>query len=387
MNRSSIVAATTAVSSQQMSRGSSITDVNKSTTPIHIDTHSSDDCLDADASGSDDGSPLGSSVIVTRRKSVSDKKLKFEKKIEEIQAEVKRSSIIGIDKSATSISRKSSIDDDTNTVVVMRQKKSLTSKSSEDSDDPTPELIKVFARRSLKIKDSDDYIVQKMITADSANNNNNQKKGTGAPDSDKENQVSGGSGDTVSDDKTASTVSVVPKLDIHIKSSPISVDYDIREKSEVFKKDQKIDGDRRSLHSTNKTQSFAGTRFGGNTSIASNNYRNTSAFFENRNSVNLIVDCENAKNLTNNINNNNIMNASKATKVSNSTAAAGAGSASSAVARHTIAGSVVDDNVKTIATGTVINGNDINRSESEIEFKGILERRAEWEKRANQAFK
>lgn len=388
MNRSSAVASTTTtVSSQQMSRGSSITDVNKSTTPIHIDTHSSNDCLDADTSGSDDGSPFGSSVIVTRRKSVSDKKLKFEKKIEEIQAEVKRSSIIGIDKSAASISRKSSIDDDTNTVVVMRQKKSLTSKSSEDSDDPTPELIKVFARRSLKIKDSDDYIVQKMITADSANNNNtngNQKKGTGTPDSDKENQVCGGSGDTVSDEKTASMLNVVPKMDIHIRSSPISVDYDIREKSEVFKKDQKIDGDRRSSHSTNKTQSVTGTRFGGNTAIASNNYRNTSAFFENRNSVNLIIDCENAKNLTNN---NNILNASKTTKVSSSMASAGAGGASSAVARHTIAGSVVDDNVKAIVTGPVINGNDSNRSESEIEFKGILERRAEWEKRANQAFK
>lgn len=401
-NRSSIIG------NHQMSRGSSITDVNKSTTPIHIDTHSTDDCLDADASGSDDGSPIGSSVVITRRKSVSDKKLKFEKKIEEIQAEVKRSSIIGTDKSAASISRKSSIDDDTGTVVVMRQKKSLTSKSSEDSDDPTPELMKVFARRSLKIKDSDDYIVhddnerdalnRKMSTTDNANNNHNisnnnsnLKKGAGAPDSDKENQVSGGSGDTSHDDKTLSTVSTVPKVEIHIKSSPITVEYDIREKSEIFKKDQKVDGDRKSLHSTNKTQSMAGTRFGGNTSIASNNYRNTSAFFENRNSVNLIIDCENAKNLTNNNINNNNINASKLTKIANSNTSSGAGSGN-VTARHTIAGSVVDDNLKTIAAtaaaaNTVINGNDSNRSESEIEFKGILERRAEWEKRANQAFK
>lgn len=374
-NRSPIVGI---VDGQQMSRGSS------------------DDCLDADASGSDDSAPLGPSAVVARRKSVSDKKLKFEKKIEEIQAEVKRSSIIGLDKSAASVSRKSSIDDDTNTVVVvMRQKKSLTSKSSEDSDDPTPELMKVFARRSLKIKDTDDYI-QLNTQSDNSNNNNSnstnnnhQKKSAGAPDSDKENQVSGGGGDSINDDKTPSTVTVVPKVEIHIKSTPISVDYDIREKAEIFKKDQKVDvADRKSLHTTtNKTQSIAGPRFGGNTSISGNNYRNSSAFFENRNSVNLIIDCENAKNLNNNINNNNI-NTTKSTKNPISNVSAGAGSA---LARHTIAGCVVDDNVEAIAAtaaaATVINGNDSNRSESEIEFKGILERRAEWEKRANQAFK
>lgn len=163
----------TSSSSQQLSRGSSTSDINR--TSILNDNQSSDDYLDDSDNASD------SHVIIERRKSVSDKKLKFEQQIEKIQAEVKRSSVIGLDKTVSPNIRKLSIEDDANgqSAVVLRNKKSTT-KQSDSSKDATPELMKVFARRSLKIKDTDDFLVnddterdalnQKLNSNDSNNN-------------------------------------------------------------------------------------------------------------------------------------------------------------------------------------------------------------------------
>lgn len=96
------------ICSQPLSRESSTSDINKMS--IISDNHSSDDCLDFDL---DD-----ENVVIERRKSVSDKKLKFEQQIEKIRAKVKRSSINGAEKSANN-SRKMSLEDE-NAPVILR---------------------------------------------------------------------------------------------------------------------------------------------------------------------------------------------------------------------------------------------------------------------------
>lgn len=107
-------------------------------------------------------------VIVERRKSVSDEKLKFERKIQE------RYRTSGVNESESD-SRKSSLSEAEGVVVagptvVLRKKSNVaygvrpvttvgTMSTNNNGDDQTPELMKVFARRSLKLKDQDDYVV------------------------------------------------------------------------------------------------------------------------------------------------------------------------------------------------------------------------------------
>lgn len=150
----------TSSSSQQLSRGSSASDLNPTT--IHADNnHFCDEYLDDSDNGSDPN------VVIERRKSVSDKKLQFEQKIEKIQEEVKRSSIMTMEKTLV---RKAAHGDDTNAGgVVLRNKKA--NKASNATSDVTPELMKVFARRSLKIKDTDEY----MVNCDAERDNFKQK--------------------------------------------------------------------------------------------------------------------------------------------------------------------------------------------------------------------
>lgn len=107
-------------------------------------------------------------VIVERRKSVTDEKLKFERKIQE-----RFRNCVSVPEPDAE-SRKSSLSDGdaiaaaAGPAVVMRRKSvlygarpvtSAGSVSAPASDDQTPELMKVFARRSLKLKDQDDYVV------------------------------------------------------------------------------------------------------------------------------------------------------------------------------------------------------------------------------------
>lgn len=115
---------------------------------MHGDNHSCDEYIDDSDNGSD------TNVVVERRKSVSDKKLQFEQKIEKIQEEVKRSSIMTMEKT---LAKKVPLDEESfNGAVVLRNKKSARASGASDA---TPELMKVFARRSLKVKDTDEYLV------------------------------------------------------------------------------------------------------------------------------------------------------------------------------------------------------------------------------------
>lgn len=403
------------ISSQQLSRGSSTSDINK--TSIMSDNHSSDDCLDIELDDDNDGH-----IVIERRKSVSDKKLKFEQQIEKIQAEVKRSSAMTTDKNGVSVRKLSLEDDSSSAGVVLRGKKS--SKPS-DSDDPTPELMKVFARRSLKIKDTDDYQVhddaerealnQKLN--DSANNdtNNNLNRINNAKnsnrfntDSDKENHVSSGAQSTI------------PKVEIYIKpNKEVLEKCDGSPKKETTKTNSV---DMTSVKSIGKLFSTT-NRFSANPTanpLPTNNYRNSSAFFENLNNspirttnpktvndtqslqdngVVLIIEknpTNNNENLNNKFNtnsyNNNNNNFTKNTTpiISNKI-----GQIQSSISRNANANSNVnantnDDTLTTNCnktTATVLNSCDSAATMQDTEYKGILERKAEWEKRASQAFK
>lgn len=396
------------IGSQQLSRGSSTSDINK--TSIISDNHSSDDCLDIDLDD-DEGN-----IVIERRKSVSDKKLKFEQQIEKIQAEVKRSSIIGVEKS-----RKLSLEDENGPGVILRGKKS--SKSS-DSDDPTPELMKVFARRSLKIKDTDEYQVnddaerdalnQKMNDGTNNDTNNNMNRINNAKnnanrfntDSDKENHV------------TSGAQSSIPKVEIYIKPT----------------KDEKIDASPKkdannknnldnmtSVKSIGKLFNGATNRFSANptNSVTCNNYRNSTAFFENLktgqtqqmrtnsksttdisttdNGVVLIIENNKTNNNDNNVNNkfnayNNNFTKNTTPIISNKI-----GQMQTSINRNS-SNVVVNEDLTTITTpitqasaavvaATKTTGTVSSQSDQDLEYKGILERKAEWEKRASQAFK
>lgn len=400
------------IGSQQLSRGSSTSDINK--TSIISDNHSSDDCLDIDLDEENDGH-----IVIERRKSVSDKKLKFEQQIEKIQAEVKRSSIIGSDKTAAN-SRKMSLEDESSgQAVILRGKKS--SKSS-DSDDPTPELMKVFARRSLKIKDTDEYQVhddaerdalnQKMNENSNNDTNNNLNRINNAKnagqfntDSDKENYVGAQS-------------TIIPKVEIFIK--PTKDLHEIKCDASPKKEATKNNVDMTSVKSIGKLFNGSTNRFSTNPSnpIASNNYRHSSAFFENLNNgsipsprsnsksandsqalqdngVVLIIEKNQANNNNENANNKFNQNSYNNSFTKNTTPIIHTnkiGQIQSSINRNSTATcnananeEITTNHTKTV--GTVSNNGDPNVGAQDLEYKGILERKAEWEKRASQAFK
>lgn len=406
------------IGSQQMSRGSSTSDLNK--TSILSDNHSSDDCLDLDLDDDNDGN-----VVIERRKSVSDKKLKFEQQIEKIQAEVKRSSIIGTDKGINN-ARNLSLEDESSSAVVLRGKKST--KSSE-SDDPTPELMKVFARRSLKIKDTDEYQVnddterellnQKMNEGANNDTNNNMNRINNAKnsnrfntDSDKENNVSSGA------------QSSIPKVEIYIKpnekSSGGGGGGDASPKKDTNCKNPPID--MTSVKSIGKLfNGSTANRFTANPSnaVPGNNYRNSTAFFENLNNgsnnqlirqnskdaptsalqdngVVLIIEKNQSNNNEQHINNSKFNsynnNFTKNTtpiisnKIGQIQSSMNQRNANDEVTTMTTTTTPISNSTKT--TGTVSNSTtDSNKAPEDSEYKGILERKAEWEKRASQAFK
>lgn len=427
------------IGSQQMSRGSSTSDLNK--TSIISDNHSSDDCLDLDLDDENEGN-----VVIERRKSVSDKKLKFEQQIEKIQAEVKRSSIIGTDKGVNA--RKLSLEDENSSTVVLRGKKSA--KSSE-SEDPTPELMKVFARRSLKIKDTDEYQVnddaerellnQKMnndgcggVGANNDTNNNmnrinNAKNSSNSnrfnTDSDKENHVG--------------AQSAIPKVEIYIKPTANEkivsggggggVDASPKKDNNTIKNNAV---DMTSVKSIGKLFNGSTTnRFSANPSNAlpSNNYRNSTAFFENLNNgpnnaatarkestaptlqdngVVLIIEknnhsnnnsenMNNSKFNTNSFNNNFTKNTTPiiSNKIGQIQSSMNQRNANNDDTMTTNANATKTSSTGTTTTTTTVANNsaDPNNASQEAvehkekEYKGILERKAEWEKRASQAFK
>lgn len=226
-------------------------------------------------------------------------------------------------------------------------------------------------------------------------------------DSDKENNVSSSSGTRVSDEKS----SAVPKVELHIKSV---------DKNDQLKKESmaKIDADAASVKNIGKIFNGSMNR-NANTpnSVTTNNYRNSTAFFENLNNTSnhlfrssgktanqnpdqspvnngivLIIDKnnttlnnnDNGSGVTSNkfnpilLNNNNFTKNSIASTISNKLISTTTNNRNN----------TISDDDDTININTKLNGNsDSNNTMQDHEYKGILERKAEWEKRASQAFK
>lgn len=227
-------------------------------------------------------------------------------------------------------------------------------------------------------------------------------------DSDKENNISSGSGTRVSDEKS----SAVPKVELHIKSV---------DKNDQLKKESmaKIDADAASVKNIGKLFNGSINR-NANTpnSVTTNNYRNSTAFFENlnnttnhlfrssgktanqnqdqspvNNGIVLIIDKNNST-LNNNDNESNGVTSNKFNPIllnnNNFTKNAIASTISNKLISTTTnnRNNTISDDDDTININTKLNGNsDSNNAMQDHEYKGILERKAEWEKRASQAFK
>lgn len=260
---------------------------------------------------------VNENVVIERRKSVSDEKLKFEKKIEEMKAERKRSISDEV--------KSDQLQKDDENVVVLR-KKSL-SQSNNNKED-TPELMKVFARRSLKVKDEDFQVFDEVEKVGTKSQTSNVDKIGSNVDSDKENQSS-------SEEK----LDKIPKVEIASKPE---------EKSKKETGITGVDGFRKSNIITPKPFMMP-NRFGN-----VNNYRNTSTFTDLRKAA---LPSTPTSTPTANAPQNEQNNNENGGSVNNN--------------RHTI--SVVGEKISA-------------ENSEKAEFKGILQRRAEWEKRA-QAFK
>lgn len=318
--------------------------------------------------------------LLDSRKSVSDKKLKYEKKIEEIQDNIRRSStcgsaLSGLDKIGIADPRRSSIEDGTS-VVQLRNKRSSTSTPSGETDG-TPELMKVFARRSLKIKDPNDYRVYDSDTdayqtielkTEYGRNNN--------VDSDKENQsVLKNNAESIAKEEKVSTNgsskinnnSVALSAPIKNITAPLNVESttflanvinvvapsSIKEISDKLTKvnELKIETDS-SKPPTNRLSSTQ------------------SSFFQSRhNSINIqkgFVASRVSSQLTNTDGSTNISPVEIKTNQNNN------------VDESSVTASINNNNMESAGAAT---------EENSSQFKGILERRTMWEKRANQAFK
>ncbi|XP_037814943.1 putative uncharacterized protein DDB_G0277255 isoform X2 [Lucilia sericata] len=324
-----------------------------------------------------------------RRLFMSEERNKVEKKMEEIRFERKKSLSEEVSKKAASLKsdseQKEVINKDLSPVdssVILRKKSfassqhslngnslngggsSSTSSNCSNKDDATPELMKVFARRSLKIKDED---LDKMLNTNNVNSNLsapqtlkkfNTPCSNPSVDSDKENQ-------SASDEK----LDKLPKLEAKTHSTQTN-----------------LNGTVVSNNNNNNRNSLADFRLGGvklthsalsmNNNNSSNNNANSngdSATLANNKSFLppiKIVGGFRAISIERNNNHNNVLSPTKA---------------ASTLERATIK---LGDLSSSSSTDGPLNINKtIERSATMGEFKGIHQRRAEWEQRAKEALK
>ncbi|XP_058119465.1 uncharacterized protein LOC131287805 [Anopheles ziemanni] len=346
-------------------------------------------------------------VILQRRTSVTEEKIKYERRIssssEDIKFEKKKSTSEEVlekrgstgSNAATNYNSGSSSGDE---LVVLR-KKLVPDKEPKDKDG-TPELMKVFARRSLKLRSDDDY---KVPGTDAGG------KPLCSIDSDKENQSSEEKLDKVGapqqqqqqpqqqqqQDLSAAIVQPASIPAPPLKSSAAAPPPPSEVKSngtvESNGTSQTITVDPLIVRKSVTSKPFGvPNRFG---TAANGQTRNTTSFVDVRktllpNSAAVVAQVNNNfvkpdiasgvgenQTVVNNNNNNNSINN-------------GTGNATN---RHTIASL----NQLNSANGGIGGGANNNATIIEAaggngeinEFKGILQRRAEWEKRAKEGFK
>ncbi|XP_065085982.1 bromodomain-containing protein DDB_G0280777 isoform X2 [Ochlerotatus camptorhynchus] len=297
-------------------------------------------------------------VILQRRTSVTEEKIKYERRIssssEDIKFERKKSgSEEVLEKRNSNYNSGSSSGDE---LVVLRKKSIVDSIKDKDKD--TPELMKVFARRSLKLRSDEEY-------------RPGEAKPLSNVDSDKENQSSEEKLDKLVKPESASVgpksiTGGITKEPVDGKTTPDN------SANEVLRK------------STTKPFGVP-NRFGNTANVQS---RNTTSFVELRKSLIPSTTTTTAAN-TNNSNNNNFAKIVPDSNENNGVN--GTNNNNNNSNRHTIA-TMNQFNLNAINNNT--NGNNTNGNSTTIEaigdaneFKGILQRRAEWEKRAKEGFK
>ncbi|XP_062559355.1 bromodomain-containing protein DDB_G0280777 isoform X2 [Armigeres subalbatus] len=293
-------------------------------------------------------------VILQRRTSVTEEKIKYERRIssssEDIKIERKKSGSDEIlEKRSSNYNSGSSSGDE---LVVLRKKSIVDSIKDKDKD--TPELMKVFARRSLKLRSDEEY-------------RPGEAKSLLSVDSDKENQSSEEKLDKIVKPDNAPVGSKnitagVTKEHTDGKTTPDNNSNDVLRKS--------------------TTKPFGvPNRFGNTTNVQT---RNTASFVELRKSL---IPTPTVT-VSNNANNNNF---SKTTPDGNeNNSINGTSNNNNNSNRHTIATmNQFNLNANNNNTNGSTNGNShtIEAIGEANEFKGILQRRAEWEKRAKEGFK
>ncbi|XP_065367502.1 serine-rich adhesin for platelets isoform X2 [Calliphora vicina] len=347
-------------------------------------------------SSSSSGSNTNSLSLQERRRLfMNEEKSKMEKKMEDIRFERKKSLSEEVTKKSSSSKSESEqkevIYKDLSPVdssVILRKKSfassvhslngnSVNSSSSSSSssngnntncskrDDSTPELMKVFARRSLKIKDED---LDKMLNTNGNSNLSapqtlkkfNSPCANPSVDSDKENQ-------SASDEK----LDKLPKLEANptkIHNSQTSLNGSV------------------SNNNNNNRNSLADFRLGGSkishSALSMNNNNNSN---NNNSNINESAALSNNKSflppikiaggframsIERNNNHNNVLSPTKA---------------SSTLERSTI--KLGDLSSSSSTDGPINLSKTIERSATMGEFKGIHQRRAEWEQRAKEALK
>lgn len=320
-------------------------------------------------------------VILQRRTSVSEERLKFERRIsggpsDDLKNERKKSQSdeeLDVKPKDTHLgtqnNKKSAntSDDEEAPIVTMRKKSNEKIFGETVKNDETPELMKVFARRSQKIQLDDDENVQvqeikKLIAAhnvdsDKENQSSSEEKLDKITQNNNNNQSTNGTTTVTTNNNTVPT----SNKPTNATSSVISTNGGIKENNENV---IPIDA---------KTNLVTPKPFGTPSRFSNvSNYRNSTTFIEARNkslqSKSLSTN-NNGVTTTTNVTNNMTSTTKTLTQdVKNN---------NSNNIRHTI-GAIVNENVS----------QKIDTSEpEEIEFKGILQRRAEWEKRAKEGFK
>ncbi|XP_055631897.1 bromodomain-containing protein DDB_G0280777 isoform X2 [Toxorhynchites rutilus septentrionalis] len=298
-------------------------------------------------------------VILQRRTSVTEEKIKYERRIssssEDIKYERKKSEEV-FDKRNCNYNSGSSSGDE---LVVLRKKSIVDNHRDKDKD--TPELMKVFARRSLKLRSDDDY-------------RNVEAKPLSSVDSDKENHSS------------------EEKLDKIVKTEGAhagskSIAGGMPKETSDHKAASENNNSNEVLRKSNPKPFGVPNRFGNASNVQN---RNTTSFGELRKSLipgsptstvpnsNSFAKNSTESNESSGMNNNNINNNNNNNINSN---------------RHTIATmnqfNLNASNNNNNNNSSITNGNSttIEAIREVNEFKGILQRRAEWEKRAKEGFK
>lgn len=360
-----------------------------------FETHSSTSSTNSTSSNTN-----SLSLQERRRLFMTEERTKMEKKMEEIRFERKKSVCDEVNKKSSSKSEIEQRDVNSNkdlspvdSCVILRKKSFASSvhslngnsvnignnnnnnPSTPNKDDATPELMKVFARRSLKIKDED---LDKILNSNGGSNlsapQTLKKFNTPAinpsVDSDKENQ-------SASDEK----LDKLPKLEGTQSSSPLNKSTQIAA----------LGGSGGNCNNSNNNSigcnrnSLADFRLGANykanhsalstnNNINNNNSNNNCSNGETTNKSFLppikIVGGFRALSIERNNNHNNLLSPAKA---------------SATLERPTVklgdlsSSSSTDDPITISKT--------IERSATMGEFKGIHQRRAEWEQRAKEALK